>query len=182
MTANPLSYAKTDSRRDLWVFAADLDEADQAEFIGNGVASAALIEALGATPDTDHVVLVDLDALSDYGFATYLTDACGMSEASVAPDADTLNALSGTALLVYSHSFAGREGTLAPKPPLSFVGRYHTGLAPLDILPTTLPAESEGVSADKRKPVSDAAMSGRIAMVALLLMAALVGLMIFVAG
>lgn len=84
-----------------------------------------LREALGlARLDHDFIEVFEAEGLNDYGFARYLTEANGMDDASVAPDAARLDALKGPVLLVYSAALPQGTNALSPRAPLRLVGRY----------------------------------------------------------
>lgn len=103
------------ARRAVWVFSSD-----DAEMTAEKAAALLGVSAL----DPDYVEAFEAGALGDLGLSEFLTGANGMDEASVAPDAGKLDALSGPVLLVFSAALQSGETTLAPKPPLKLVGRY----------------------------------------------------------
>ena len=127
--------------------------------------------------------MFDVASLEGIGFQGYLTIGNGVSEEDVAPYADLLDQVKGTVLMVVSSAFGGFEQELSPKLPLRHIATFKEASAPVQFEP--LPsAGANGVVGDapaKKKP-SDAAMSGRVATVALLVMALLVVLMVWVAS
>ena len=120
------------------------------------------------------------ETLADYGLADYLIEANGMDPASVDPDRARLDALTGPVLLVLSGALADGIDRLAPRAPLTLVGRY-TETPDFTLRPPLRSDAASGAIGDApAKRPSDAAMSGRIATLALLVLFALVGVMIWV--
>lgn len=132
--------------------------------------------------DEDFVEVFDVAALDEIGLVGYLIAGSGVAEADVAPYSELLDGLSGPIAVVFSAAFGGFDATITPQPPLRYVAAFREESAAVTFKP--LPDESakrvETPSA-KKKP-SDAAMSGRVATIALLVMALLVWLMIWIAG
>jgi hypothetical protein len=160
--------------RAVWVFA--LDGSDEIEVPD------ALAAALGvAELDEDFVEQFRVDILLDYGFATYMTDAMGMDADQIAPDAALLNALTGTVVLVVNTALPAGV-TPDPRPPLRLIG-YYEETVKLRV-PEPLVAQSAQGTLDGApvKRTSDAAMMGRVATVALLVIFALTALVIWVAS
>ena len=187
---DPLSFHSSDPRT-VWVFALDVPSKQAAEAFmprtpmmtadGKGRMDWPVRDSLGVHPlDPNGLELTDLKKLREYGFARYLADANGMPEDKVMPDAAMLDALEGFALLVFSSALTGSDAQLAPKAPLRHIATYRERDPAPDMAP--LPSEAaKGAPLPNKKP-SDAAMSGRFAMLALLVLFALTGLMIWVAG
>jgi len=180
--------------RAIWVFSVDLPAAEIPAFqhetkTGNGQTNWPLRDALGlkeAVLDPEHIELFEAKTIAEYGLARYLTEANGMSEASVAPDADRLDALSGHVLLVFSRGLPEGFTGLHPRDPVHFVGCYTEEKAQDPGLPlhseTAQGQSYHPPAAPRSKPVSDAAMSGRIATLALLVLFAIAAIMVWVAG
>ncbi|SLN53719.1 hypothetical protein [Pseudooctadecabacter jejudonensis] len=145
-----------------------------------------IADALGADLlDPDHFDLFDSAILDDLGLAGLLMDGHGIPKAEVEPMRAQLEAVTGHVLILHSRAVNGTDQTLTPKPPLRWIGTFATERAPVsfDTLPNPDPSATlEDPPQTKKKQPSDAAMSGRIATLALLVMALLVGLMIWVAG
>ncbi|SLN21683.1 hypothetical protein [Roseisalinus antarcticus] len=116
--------------------------------------------------------------LDGLGLAGYLTEGLGIATESVRADRARLNAVRGHVLIVLSAGVRGR--TLRPVSPLRWIGTY---AEPVTIAPMEkLRSESaEGLIGDPKPRPSDAAMSGRIAMLALLVLLLLVILMVVIA-
>jgi hypothetical protein len=174
------------SVRTVWVFTAALPEADLAAFRGADDAAGPdrttpLEQAVGAGRlAPSHVELFMAETLAGYGLADYLVEAIGMDPASVDPDRARLDALTGPVLLVLSGALADGIDRLAPRAPLTLVGRY-TETADFTLRPPLRSDAARGPIGDAPvKRPSDAAMSGRVATVALLVLFAVVGLMIWV--
>jgi len=140
---------------------------------------------LGCNVNKDFVEIFPIADLDDIGLLGYLTLGNGVPAQELVPDRSKLEKLSGWVLIVFSQAFGGQPATLAPQPALTLIGTY--GEARTDwratqtvtaeaAKPFTAPPETV-----KKKP-SDAAMSGRIATLALIVMFALTGLVIWIAG
>jgi hypothetical protein len=145
-----------------------------------------LKDALGATVNfnEDFIKIVDVAALGEIGLVDYLTLGNGVSAGDVAPYSDVLTRVQGHIVIVFSSAFKGEAQTLAIKRPLRFIAAFREESAAVTFEP--LPdGSAKGTLAGKvprKKPTSDAAMSGRVATIALLVMALLVWLMIKVSG
>lgn len=177
------------SVRAIWLFVLDLPEAEIKAFAeeshgGDGTAALPLRERLGV-PHLDHdfIEVFKAETLKDFGLARYLIEANGMDEATVSPDAETLDQLTGTLVLLSSAALPDGLDRIDPHPPLRLVGRY-SERADMRLRPPLRSAGAGPQSAETppAKKTSDAAMSGRIATLALLVLAVLVGLMIWVGG
>ena len=126
-----------------------------------------------------HVDLMAIDDLDELGLSGYLAEGPGIADSELAPHRARLDALIGYVLVLYSGAFkTDTDITL---------GKELTLIATLKQDPTSWDAgqvlESKAATEPmpaKKKP-SDAAMSGRIAMLALLVIALLTWAMILVA-
>ena len=141
-----------------------------------------LPDLFGAQLDPTYVDIVQIADLGDMTLTDYI--AQGYDLTPDAADKAAVNAVSGTAILVLSRATEGREVTLtlAPGPGLRHVTTYSPDirLAP----PVNLPHDSaKGIIGDApaKAPKSDARIGGMVATLALIVMFALVGLMIWVA-
>lgn len=170
------------------IYAIDLAPADTLAFCEpkpdqNGDADWPLKAALGVTHlDEDFVEVFDVATLEQIGLSGYLVMGNGIAEADVAPYKDMLDRLQGHVAIVFSAAFGGVEAQLTPQSPLRYIAAFREENAPVTFKP--LPDESAkrtDAPPAKKKP-SDAAMSGRVATIALLVMAFLVWLMIRIAG
>ncbi len=185
MTDDPLSMPPG-ARRVVWVFSVDLPEADLEAFTGKAGANGAappVAGALGLTRvDPARIEAFDAATMRDYGLPAYLTEANGMDAETVAPDRDRLTALTGPVLLVFGEALPEGTERLKPKAPLRLIGRYAEAL---DLAPRTAPVSeaAKGPVGDApRTAPSQAAMSGRVAGIALLVLFLLVAVMIWVAA
>ncbi|MFV2053841.1 hypothetical protein [Aliiroseovarius sp. YM-037] len=128
--SDPLHSPPGHHRR-IWVFSVDLPEDEIPAFNRESynedgdMTNWPLKDALGVPfLDHDFIELFNASDIKEYGLSRYLTDANGMAEKEVAPDAEKLDALKGHILLVLSEAFDEREVRLNPKPPLNFLGVY----------------------------------------------------------
>jgi len=162
--------------RCVWVFAIDLPT-DEAEAFASG----ALAEALGVDHlDPTQTELIDADTFTEYGLTRYLAEGQGIADASLSPDAAKLDALRGPLLLVFRPALG--QGHLAPRPPLRLIGRYDEVPLPPRIGMAGYDAAADTIPVPVVKRPSDAAMSGRVATVVLILLAIFVALFIWGAG
>ena len=119
---------RASERRVVRVFALDVPP-EQIRFLREE--PAAIADMLGLTEiDPDHVDLIKLSDLDEYGLGGYLTEGCDVKEDELSPFADRLNGLKGHVLVVLSRAFGGNALTLAPKPGLRLVASF--GQAPTD--------------------------------------------------
>lgn len=157
------------------------DVSDQTAEALDAAPDTALAQTFGVLLDSTFVDVVDTDDLGDMRLSDYIQT--GYEIPADRLDRDAVNDITGTAVLIMSRAFGGAEVHLN----LGASPRHVTTCSdPMALHPTT-PLISEAAegnlsAAPERKPVSDAAMSGRVAMVALAVMFALVGLMIWVAS
>jgi len=146
---------------------------------------AAVNAALGAEVDTEQVEVFPISDLEGVGLVGYLAEGNAVPDDQLAPDRAKLDKLGGWVLIVFSRAFGDRAMTLTPSPALTLIGTY--GEVRTDWRATkSVEAESaQPYSAPPetvRKKPSDAAMSGRIAMLALLVLGALTAVVIWIGG
>lgn len=146
----------------------------------------ALNAALGVPAlDHAHVELFPVSDLEGVGLAGFLAEGGGVPEAELAADRGKLDKLGGWVLVLYSGAFEGRETTLRPVAMLTLIGTYGS--------PTPDWRAKEKVEAETAKPFtappetvkkrpSDAAMSGRIAMLVLILLGLFTYVFIWIAS
>ena len=141
-----------------------------------------LRDALGAEVlDPGHVDLVQIEDLEGYGLMGYLTDGMGIKPGDIHDHAQVLGALKGTVLIVRSSAFAGQAQSLEVRAPIRLVATFREDVPPVTV--EKLPGGgAEGTVPPRKSPPSDAAMSGRIATVALLVIFALTALVVWVAS
>ena len=145
----------------------------------------ALNAVLGADVDATFVEVFPLSDLEGVGLVGYLAEGNAVPMDQLTPDRAKLDKLGGWVLIVFSQAFGDREATLHPAASLTLIGTY--GETRTDWRATeTVEAESaKPYSAPPetvRKKPSDAAMSGRIAMIALLVLGLLTWAMIWIGG
>lgn len=145
-----------------------------------------LAEALGAdTLDPEFIDVFDVDDLKGLGLTTYLADGHGIPEDQLTPLRPRLESLHGTVMVITSRAFSGLAQTITPRAPLNLIATFSEDRTParFDPLPDpgTLDASPPPPQPARKKP-SDAAMSGRIATLALLVLFALVAVMIWIAA
>lgn len=163
------------------VFAIDLPPDGIAGFTDPDSPDIATIrDALGAVVlSPDHVDLVRLADLGALGLDGYLTEGLGVAADEIAPDRARLRALTGYVLVLPSRAFAGTAQVLTPRAPLRWIGTYAEPQAQSDFTPL----RSEGAKgAPLKRGPSDAAISGRVAAVALLVLFLLVAIMVWIAA
>ena len=164
------------------VFALSMSDADAKALKSDPSARAA---ALGAEVDAEQVEIFPVSDLEGVGLAGYLIEGNAVPAADIAPDRAKLDRLGGWVMIVFSRAFKGEATTLTLAPSLTLIGTY--GAAGVDWRATeTIRSEAakpySGVSKAGRKRPSDAAMSGRIAMLVLISLALFTWLFIWIAG
>ena len=169
------------------IFAVDLPKAEIEVFnrqIPGKADDWPLRDALGATTlDPDQIDYFDVKDLDDLGLVGYLTEGLGIAEQDIEQDAARLSAITGQVLIVNSAAFRGTAQTLSPHAPLRWIGTYTEEAAEISTVPLTSDAARGNISTGSgKKPISDAAMSGRIATIALLLMFAFTAFLVWFSG
>lgn len=146
------------------------------------VSADAIKKTLGAdiALDTTHVEIFPVRDLHEIGLVGYLMEGDAVTADQLAPDRAKLEKLSGWVLIVYSLAFGDRSTTLKPDKALTLIGTY--GETRTDW------SSTRDVESDAAKPVSDqptrpsdAAILGRIAMLALIVLGLLTALMVWIA-
>ena len=163
------------------VFDVDLD-VEEAKAFNRRNGSWPLQEALGAEVlDPNHVDLFQVKDLEGYGMVGYLEQGLGVSSHEIEDNHVRLEALTGTVLVVGSRAFGGQAQVLDVRAPLHLVAVLNEDRPPVSF--ERLPdASATGSVAPAKAPPSDAAMSGRVAMIALLVIFALTAVVIWVAA
>ncbi|MEM1351663.1 MAG: hypothetical protein AAGF27_04930 [Pseudomonadota bacterium] len=141
--------------------------------------------ALGATSlNRAHIEVFAIADLASMPLADYLIEGPGAEETAIEPDRAKLAALEGWVMIVYSSAFAGHKLTISPVPELTLIGTYpQDGIdwsSRVDL--STPSAKPQSTSTGSGKKQSDAAMSGRIATLALIVAFGVVALMVWVAS
>lgn len=174
---------KANERGIVRLFAVDLPAEEIRRFQTETDAGWPLREALGATElDLEHVELFPVSDLTGLGLAGYMVEGLGIAEADVAEDRARLEALKGHVLVLVSKAFGGVDQQITPRTPLKWIGTYVEERAPVQFRPLPDAAAEGEVAGPAKAPPSNAAISGRVAMIALLVIFALVVLMIWVAS
>lgn len=139
-----------------------------------------LSDLFGAALDPTYVDIVTVADLGDMTLTDYVAQGYDMTPDAV--DKAALNAITGSAILVLSRATEGREVTLTLAPGLRHVTTYSPDVQIMP--PVNLPdGSAKGIIGDApvRAPKSDARIGGMVATIALIVMFALVGLMVWVA-
>lgn len=127
MSREALALPAPGAPRTIWVFMLDIDPAEIARWQAPDAESGdwPLPGVLGLkTLDPEHVEVFPEEQIGEYGLVRYLTEANGMSPASVVGDEAVLSSLPGVIVLVHSRAVAGQSGHFDPARPAHFVGRY----------------------------------------------------------
>lgn len=157
------------------VFATDLT---REEIDGFDVAN-----ALGATSvDRAQVELFDVTDLQGLGLTAYLEEGHGIPPEQLKAMTGQLDGLKNVVLVVPSRTFGDQKQTLTPSPRLRLVGTFFEDAQPISF--ETLPSETAqgNVNTQSKSTPSNAAISGRVAMFALIFLTLLVSLMVWIAG
>lgn len=131
--------------------------------------------------DPEQVEMFPLTDLKGLGLSGYMREGLGIAEEEI--DNARLDALKGVVLIIRSAAFGGAAVMLAPKAPLRWIGTYREQTAPVRF--EQLPGGAAEVEAAPEPPAekrpSDAAMSGRVATVALIVIFALTAIVVWIA-
>lgn len=139
--------------------------------------------ALGATHlDLEQVEIFDISDLQGLGLTGFLEDGHGIPADQLSDMRPQLEGLKGVLLIVPSRAFEDQAQTLTPDAPLRLVGTFFEDRPPVSFDPLPSEAALGNVNTDAKPRPSNAAMSGRVATVALLVLALLVVVMIWIAG
>ncbi|WP_299610545.1 hypothetical protein [uncultured Tateyamaria sp.] len=146
----------------------------------------ALIEAaLGTSVDAAQVEVFPVSDLEGVGLVGYLAEGNAVPMDQLNPDRAKLDKLGGWVMIVFSLAFRDCETTLSPAASLTLIGTYGETRTDWRATETVEAKSAQPYSAPaetvKKKP-SDAAMSGRIAMIALLVLGLLTWAMIWIGG
>lgn len=138
--------------------------------------------ALGAENIShDQVELFDVADLTGLGLTSYLEEGHGIPPEQLKDMAPQLDGLSGVVLILPSRALNGAKQTLTPGAPLRLIGTFFEDVQPVSFEKLPSDAAQGQVQTDGKSPPSNAAISGRVAMVVLLLLALLVIVMVWVA-
>jgi hypothetical protein len=149
--------------------------------------SGGLADALGVPAlDARDVQIVTLSEIGDMGLAELIRQGYGVSDEDLAPLRARLDALTGKVAILRSGAFGGQPAHLNTEGGARLVATMHEGAAPPPRITAGSGAHESargtlGTAGGRRAP-SNAAMSGRVAMVALVVLFALVALMVWIGG
>ncbi len=144
-----------------------------------------LREALGAeTLDPEHIEVFDAADLTGVGLPGYLAEGHAIPKDQIEPMRARLAAQDGTLMVITSRAFGGTAQTLLPRAPLNLIASFSEPHDPITFgaLPDESARTPEYEDKPQRKKPSDAAMSGRVASVVLLVLALLVIVMVWIAS
>lgn len=136
--------------------------------------------------DSDFIEIFNVRDLQDIGLRGYMETGLGIASRDIDPFAERIVDVDGWVVVVLSQAFGGFGVTLSPKHPLRPIGAFveEGATSPLIDLDAET-AHPKAVSTPEPAPTkkrSDAAMSGMIATIVLVVLAALVWVMISVGG
>lgn len=164
---------KAEERGLVRLFAVDVPPAELDAF---DAASALGVEML----DPEQVEVFALADLKGVGLSGYMREGLGIAADEI--DAARLDAFEGVVMVLRSAALGGTEVTLTPQATLRWIGTYREETAPVTFEP--LPGASARGAATTEAPAkrpSDAAMSGRVASIALLVIFALTAIVVWIA-
>ena len=133
--------------------------------------------------DHEFVQVFAVKDLEGVGLADFLVEGHGAEPQDIKTDKTKLGALGGWVMVVLSKAFRGIARDLDLDPRLTLIGVYPQEGVDWSPAPVTS-ASAEPYSADtkRKKPMSDARISGMVAMAVLLFLAAFVTVFILLAG
>ncbi|NSX56492.1 hypothetical protein [Parasulfitobacter algicola] len=132
----------------------------------------------------DYIDIFPISTLQGVGLLGYMIDGLGIAADDLVADKDRIDQITGYVVVILSRAFGGQTVTLRPDASLQLIGTYseaQSKTAPVDLQAETAQPKQADTPPSK-KPKSNAAISGMVATVALLVMFALVGLMIWIGG
>ena len=138
----------------------------------------------GASLDHDYVEILRFADVAAMGLGQYLAEGYAVDTDVLAGDADRLGKLDGYGVIILSSAFQSRPAELVVGAKATLICDYglpETSWQDSDVPPPESAKPYSAPPAARKKQPSNAAMSGRIAMVALLVMALLTFLMIWIA-
>lgn len=180
--SDPLEFGPDTGLRELWLFTLFVLSDEVAKWEpprpGYPARDWPLEEALGAGPlDPAHVYVFEASDLGPGGLRHYLAGAHGMDVEQVEADAQKLDAIRGTVVLVLSGALKTRPGRFDPQPPVNFIAHFAEAQS-LDLTPPQpAHASARGHMAPPPGPAGNSRALGRlfsITLAALALIALLV--------
>jgi len=135
--------------------------------------------------DDVHITLFQVADIQEIGLTEYLIEGSDVSEENIGTDQVKLNSLDGWVMIVFSPAFGQKAVTLTPIPEMTLIGTYEQNRTDWKAKESIESDSAKPYSAPpetvKKKP-SDAAMSGRVATLVLLLLAVFTAVFIWLAG
>ncbi|MCR8826076.1 hypothetical protein [Pseudosulfitobacter koreensis] len=166
----------------LRLFAINKTEAEARALLDGGIK--AIQDLLGIDDlNPDFIELFRVADLGEMGLDDYLHTGYDIPRAQLDPQAGRLRALEGYVLVVLSLAFRDLHVSLPDTPDLTLIGTFGAPAPEWTTTDTITSTSADLYSSPEktRKPVSDAAMSGRIASIALLVIFLITGLVIWLA-
>jgi hypothetical protein len=166
----------------LRLFAINKTESEAQAILNEG--THAIQTLLGANElNPDYIELFRVADLGEMGLDDYLHTGYDIPRAQLDPQANRLRALEGYVLVVLSLAFRDLNVTLPDTPDLTLIGTFGAPAAEWTTIETVTSASADPYSGPPKasRPVSDAAMSGRVATAALLVIFLITGLVVWLA-
>lgn len=130
--------------------------------------------------DPKHVDVIQPEELGEGGLYNYMVEGLGLRPQDI--DRGQIDALRGTVYLIRTPAFKGFGQNLQMVPPLRYIGEYkEPGWFQRSRLLRAKSAQGEGLGPKGAPRKSNAAISGRVAMIALGVMLMLTALMLWIA-
>ena len=144
-----------------------------------------VLAALGAElEDPAHLEVFDAAKIAPVGMAAFLAEGHGIATEDLSPDAERLDALTGTVAVLSARAFGGASAEFAPAAGLELIARYREAAAPATA-PRPFGTESaKGTlsGGPAKAPKSDARIGGMVALAVLVFLALFVLFFVWSAG
>tara|TARA_R110002126_G_scaffold42962_3_gene123518 strand:+ start:105 stop:644 length:540 start_codon:yes stop_codon:yes gene_type:complete len=166
----------------LRLFAINKTEAEIRSILDEGTYG--IQKLLGANDlNPDYIEVFRVADLGDMGLDDYLHTGYDIPRAQLDPQAGRLRALEGYVLVVLSLAFRDLHVTLPATPDLTLIGTFGAPAVEWTTSETVTSTSADPYSGPPKasRPVSDAAMSGRVATVALLVIFLITALVVWIA-
>ena len=166
----------------LRLFAINKTEAEIRSILDEGTYG--IQKLLGANDlNPDYIEVFRVADLGDMGLDDYLHTGYDIPRAQLDPQAGRLRALEGYVLVVLSLAFRDLHVTLPATPDLTLIGTFGAPAVEWTTSETITSTSADPYSGPPKasRPVSDAAMSGRVATVALLVIFLITALVVWIA-
>lgn len=140
-----------------------------------------LADWLGVAVDVNAVELFAVRDLKPLRLTDYLRDGCEVEEKTLSPHASRLAALEGHVLLVPDDALSGEPSTSAELTAIATLPTVRANQSQSAVPKMPEPAQTvPDLGTGDKKPMSDARMSGMVAMVALAVLFGLVLVMVLI--